>query len=103
MLGQQELASRLTLNCVNCHVDTFKLSKLNITIVDVFDEAALSNQAREDLYRHYSHAKLAHLKTGGNFPYLSRPDEVNLHIMVRNMISYLKLSMLPNLSLVSLF
>ncbi|CAL8121966.1 unnamed protein product [Orchesella dallaii] len=81
-LTQQELASRMTLNCVNCHVDTFKLKQIKMTIVDVFDESALSNQAREDLYRHYTDAKLAHLKSGGNFPYLSRSDEVNLHIMV---------------------
>lgn len=53
-----------------------------MTIVDVFDESALSTQAREDLHRHYTNAKLAHLKTGGNFPYLSRPDEVNMHILI---------------------
>lgn len=30
----------------------------------------------------YPNAKRAHLKTGGDFPYLSRPDEVNMHIVI---------------------
>ena len=30
----------------------------------------------------YPDAKRAHLKDGGNFPYLSRSDEVNIHIQV---------------------
>ncbi|OXA61773.1 maspardin [Folsomia candida] len=81
-LSQQELASRLTLNCVNCQVDPFKLKNMPMTIIDVFDESALSMQARASLRSHYGHAKLAHLKTGGNFPYLSRSDDVNMHLLV---------------------
>ena len=34
------------------------------------------------MYKCYPNAKRAHLKSGGNFPYLSRPDEVNLYIQV---------------------
>ena len=67
-------------------MDTFKLRNVKMTLLDVFDEAALSSQAREDMYKSYSHAKLAHLKTGGNFPYLSRSDEVNMHIVVRHLV-----------------
>lgn len=50
--------------------------------MDVFDESALSSAVRDELYKCYPHAKLAHLKTGGNFPYLSRSAEVNLHLQV---------------------
>lgn len=50
--------------------------------MDVWDESALSSKVREDLYKSYPHAKLAHLKSGGNFPYLCRSDEVNLHLLV---------------------
>lgn len=57
-----------------------------MTIIDVFDESALSMQARASLRSHYGHAKLAHLKTGGNFPYLSRSDDVNMHLLVRRYI-----------------
>nr|CAD7428393.1 unnamed protein product [Timema monikensis] len=75
-LTQQELASRLTLNCMTCYVEPQKIVSLPITIMDVFDEYALSNPVREEMYKCYPTAKLAHLKSGGNFPYLSRSDEV---------------------------
>lgn len=58
------------------------LRNMPVTIVDVWDESALCARVREDLYKSYPHAKLAHLKSGGNFPYLSRSDEVNLHLLV---------------------
>ncbi|KAG8229414.1 hypothetical protein J437_LFUL000935 [Ladona fulva] len=81
-LSRQELASRLTLNCTNCYVQPQKLLELPTTIMDVFDKYALSSAVREELYKCYPQAKLAHLKSGGNFPYLSRSDEVNLHIEI---------------------
>lgn len=82
-LTQQDLASRLTLNCVNSYVEPHKLHYVQaVTIVDVFDEYALSSPVREEIYKFYPHAKLAHLKSGGNFPYLSRSDEINLHLQV---------------------
>lgn len=81
-LTQSELASRLTLNCSPCYVQPEYLANLPITVMDVWDESALSSQVREDLYKSYPHAKRAHLKSGGNFPYLSRSDEVNLHLLV---------------------
>jgi len=79
-LQQSELASRLTLNCVSSFVDTSKIRNVKVTIIDVFDKSALTTSARDEVAKRYPQAKLAHLKTGGNFPYLSRPDEVNLHI-----------------------
>lgn len=81
-LPQADLASRLTLNCIKGYVEAHKLANLSITIIDVFDEYALSNAVREELYKCYPHAKLANLKSGGNFPYLSRCSEVNLHLQV---------------------
>ncbi|KAG7301568.1 hypothetical protein JYU34_014535 [Plutella xylostella] len=81
-LTQAELASRLTLNCTPCYVQPDTLRNMPVTIVDVWDESALCARVREDLYKSYPHAKLAHLKSGGNFPYLSRSDEVNLHLLI---------------------
>ncbi|KAJ8925901.1 hypothetical protein NQ315_009753 [Exocentrus adspersus] len=81
-LPQTELASRLTLNCIRGYVEAHKLASLPITIIDVFDESALSSSVREELYKCYPNAKLAHLKSGGNFPYLSRSGEVNLHLQI---------------------
>ena len=46
------------------------------------DHSALSESVKEELYKCYPEARRAHLKTGGNFPYLSRPDEVNLFLQV---------------------
>lgn len=85
---QTVLASRLTLNCLRGYVEAHKLSDIPITIIDVFDECALSSDTREELYKCYPHAKLAHLKTGGNFPYLSRFGEVNLHLQVFEILGY---------------
>ncbi|KAK9498006.1 hypothetical protein O3M35_003896 [Rhynocoris fuscipes] len=82
-LNQQDLSSRLTINCTNCSIDTSLLTDVQaVTIIDVFDKCVLSSPVRERLYKFYPNAKLAHLKTGGNFPYLSRSDEVNLHLQI---------------------
>ncbi|XP_072516930.1 maspardin isoform X1 [Salminus brasiliensis] len=79
-LNQSELASRLTLNCQNSYVEPHKIKDVAVTIMDVFDQSALSNEAKEEMYKLYPNARRAHLKTGGNFPYLCRSAEVNLYI-----------------------
>ncbi|XP_078607442.1 maspardin-like isoform X2 [Branchiostoma floridae x Branchiostoma japonicum] len=81
-LPQSELASRLTLNCQNASVDGEKIKQLPVTILDVFDESALSTSVKEELYKCYPNSKRAHLKSGGNFPYVSRSAEVNLYIQI---------------------
>lgn len=48
----------------------------------VFDQSALSTEAKEEMYKLYPNARRAHLKTGGNFPYLCRSAEVNLYVQV---------------------
>ena len=58
------------------------MNDLPVTIIDVWDKCALNQDVRDELYKCYPSAKLAHLKTGGNFPFLSRPEEVNMHLMV---------------------
>uniref|UniRef100_A0A8D1SK33 Maspardin n=1 Tax=Sus scrofa TaxID=9823 RepID=A0A8D1SK33_PIG len=82
-LGQSELASRLTLNCQNSYVEPHKIRDIPVTIMDVFDQSALSTEAKEEMYKLYPNARRAHLKTGGNFPYLCRSAEVNLYVQVR--------------------
>ncbi|PVD20118.1 hypothetical protein C0Q70_20612 [Pomacea canaliculata] len=77
-LTQQELASRLTLNCMNCYVEPQKLRDVDITIMDVFDDCALSGSVKDEMYKCYPEARRAHLKSGGNFPYLSRSADVNV-------------------------
>ncbi len=80
-LGQSLLASRLSVNCApNAVVDIDE--DLAVTVIDVWDESALSDQVKEDVHKLYPKAKKAHLKTGGNFPFLSRAEEVNMHILI---------------------
>uniref|UniRef100_A0A8C4W6Z2 SPG21 abhydrolase domain containing, maspardin n=1 Tax=Gopherus evgoodei TaxID=1825980 RepID=A0A8C4W6Z2_9SAUR len=81
-LGQSELASRLTLNCQNSYVEPHKIRDIPVTIMDVFDQSALSTEAKEEMYKLYPNARRAHLKTGGNFPYLCRSAEVNVYIQI---------------------
>jgi maspardin len=81
-LTQAELASRLTVKCTNSYVEPHRLQSLPVTIMDVFDWSDVSQRVREDLYKMYPNCRRAHLKTGGNYPYLSRPDEVNMHIVI---------------------
>jgi len=50
--------------------------------MQVNDDSALSQSAKDSVYKSYPNARRAHLKTGGNFPYLSRSTEVNLYIQV---------------------
>lgn len=62
----------------------FFFSSVTLTDVQVFDQSALSLEAKEDMYKLYPNARRAHLKTGGNFPYLCRSAEVNLYIQVED-------------------
>ena len=55
-----------------------------MNVVQVFDQSALSLEAKEEMYKLYPNARRAHLKTGGNFPYLCRSAEVNLYIQVES-------------------
>ncbi|XP_067929109.1 maspardin-like [Watersipora subatra] len=83
-LSQQELASRLTLNCVSCYVEpqNVQVDSSDVTLMNVFDDQALSNAVQNEMGKLYPEARRAYLKTGGNFPYLSRSDEVNCYIQV---------------------
>jgi len=84
VLTQSELAGRLTLNCTlgPLKPGSVTLSQEHITIIDTLDDVALTENLREEVYKFYPDARVAHLKTGGNFPYLSRADEFNMHLQV---------------------
>lgn len=79
---QADLASRLTLSSLPAVVASNNIHDLPVTIIDVFDDCSLTQDVRDSTYKSYPSAKLAHLKTGGNFPYLSRSEEVNLYIAI---------------------
>lgn len=87
-LTQEELASRLTL-CTTVgaskrlrQAGTLELAQEKITFIDSINDVSVPNFLREQLYILYKNAKKAFLKSGGDFPYLSRFDQLNLHLMV---------------------
>ncbi|XP_077374357.1 maspardin isoform X3 [Festucalex cinctus] len=61
-------------------VDPEMAGAIDFMVDRVFDQSALSLEAKEEMYKLFPNAKRAHLKTGGNFPYLCRSADVNLYI-----------------------
>ncbi|MBA0563830.1 hypothetical protein Golob_008792, partial [Gossypium lobatum] len=106
-LSRDDLASRLTLTVDTVTVEPLLLSDSFITIMDEVektkgkalsdssivdmvlymglktnDDSAIPQQLKDQLSERYPGARRAYLKTGGDFPFLSRPDEVNLHLQL---------------------
>lgn len=85
------LASRLILNiCKNRGVSdprnwkqgTNTFPQERITILDTTDESVLPDEMRQQLYDALPNARYAFLKNGGDMPFISVPDEVNMHLQV---------------------
>ncbi|KAK8483814.1 hypothetical protein V6N11_030583 [Hibiscus sabdariffa] len=81
-LSKDDLASRLTLTVDNAAVKPLLLQDSFITIMDTNDYSSIPQELKEQLGERYPGARRAYLKTGGDFPFLSRPDEVNLHLQL---------------------
>ncbi|KAG9445418.1 hypothetical protein H6P81_016758 [Aristolochia fimbriata] len=81
-ISQEDLASRLTLNVDSASIGPLLLSDSSITIMDTNDYCAIPQELKDQLSERYAGARRALLKTGGDFPFLSRPDEVNLHLQL---------------------
>ncbi|KAH7514098.1 hypothetical protein FEM48_Zijuj11G0052700 [Ziziphus jujuba var. spinosa] len=81
-LSKDDLASRLTLTVDATSVGSLLLSDSFITIMDTNDYCAIPQQLKDQLSERYPGARRAYLKTGGDFPFLSRPDEVNLYLQL---------------------
>ncbi|KAJ1419153.1 Alpha/Beta hydrolase fold [Sesbania bispinosa] len=81
-LSREDLASRLSLTTDDASVGPLLLSDSFITIMDTNDYCAIPQQLKDQLSERYPEARRAYLKTGGDFPFLSRPDEVNLHLQL---------------------
>eukprot|EP00249_Psilotum_nudum_P016234 c25736_g1_i2 orf=226-1389(+) len=81
-LSREELASRLTLNTTAAAIGELLLPDSCITIMDTNDYCAIPQALKDEVRARYSGARCAFLKNGGDFPFLSRPDEVNLHLQL---------------------
>ncbi|XP_021320940.1 maspardin isoform X3 [Sorghum bicolor] len=81
-LSRDDLSSRLMLNVDVASIGSLMLPDSLITIMDTNDYSAVPQQLKEQLNERYPGARRAVLKTGGDFPFLSRPDEVNLYLQL---------------------
>ncbi|KAE8991675.1 hypothetical protein PF006_g22770 [Phytophthora fragariae] len=83
-LSQQEIASRLTLNCLSCDPESWKifLPDEKITFIDSYEDTSLPNSLKDQIGCRYPRAKQAMLKNGGDFPFLSHHEEVTMHLQV---------------------
>ncbi|KMZ63900.1 putative Maspardin [Zostera marina] len=77
-LSKDDLASRLTLCAYATPIGRILLPDYHITFLDTIDQS----KSDSELYQRYPNSTLATLKSGGDFPFLSRPDEVNLHLQL---------------------
>ncbi|KAL7099600.1 hypothetical protein ACP275_09G094600 [Erythranthe tilingii] len=73
-LSKDDLASRLSISVDAASVGHLMLSDSLITTIDV--------KLKDQVTERYPGARQASLKSGGDFPFLSRPDEVNLHLQL---------------------
>jgi hypothetical protein len=54
-----------------------------MTLIDSLDKTARPPELREELWAQYPQAKQAQIRVGGDFPFLSSAEEVNLFIEVK--------------------
>ncbi|XP_064935187.1 uncharacterized protein LOC135666621 isoform X4 [Musa acuminata AAA Group] len=81
-LTREDLSSRLKLNVNVASVGPLLLSDSFITIMDTNDYCAIPQQLKDQVSERFPGASQAILKTGGDFPFLSRSDEVNLYLQL---------------------
>ncbi|XP_055821356.1 uncharacterized protein LOC129889910 [Solanum dulcamara] len=81
-LSREDLASRLTLTADAASVGPLLLPDSSITLMDTNDYCAIPQSLKDQVCERYPGARRAYLKSGGDFPFLSRPDEVNLHLQL---------------------
>lgn len=67
---------KITVLAANC------FSWCNYTCLKTNDFCAIPQQLKDQVTERYPGARQAYLKSGGDFPFLSRPDEVTLHLLV---------------------
>jgi len=80
-LSREDLSSRLMLNVNVASVGSLSLPDCFITVMDTNDYSALP-QLKDQVNERYPSARCAVLRTGGDFPFLSRPDEVTLYLQL---------------------
>lgn len=82
-LPREILAARLSLLVTKSSVvSRLHIAESRITLIDTLDRSSSSLTLSERTAKSLSNARRAFLKTGGDYPYLSVPEEVNVHLVV---------------------
>lgn len=81
-LDGYDLVARLTINCTHETVRGIKVPQEKITILDVMDKCMIPPELRQELLKEYPNAKYTPLKSGGDFPFLSKHSEFTMHIEI---------------------
>eukprot|EP00008_Paramoeba_atlantica_P007198 CAMPEP_0201499388 /NCGR_PEP_ID=MMETSP0151_2-20130828/75867_1 /ASSEMBLY_ACC=CAM_ASM_000257 /TAXON_ID=200890 /ORGANISM="Paramoeba atlantica, Strain 621/1 / CCAP 1560/9" /LENGTH=135 /DNA_ID=CAMNT_0047891661 /DNA_START=591 /DNA_END=995 /DNA_ORIENTATION=- len=99
-LPRRQMLTRLeilrTPSSLNLQLGVFE--DIKATIIEVMDQEnarfpfKVKNTARKMLWR----AKVAHITWGGDYPYLSNPDEFNMHLNI-HLSAYVARSVSPPL------
>ena len=81
--SRDELASRLALSMAHSSVvNRLHIPQTAITIIDTLDRSAPAVKLTQQTTGYLPDARRAFLKSGGEFPYIAVPDEVNVHLVV---------------------
>ncbi|CAN8067044.1 unnamed protein product [Agarophyton chilense] len=81
--NRETLASRLALSLSTTSViDRILVPEQRITLIDTVDRSPAALQLSHDTASQLPRAKRALLKQGADFPYLSVPEDVNVHLVV---------------------
>lgn len=81
LISGADLGGRISLQLSGEVVDGIYVPDRNITILQTLNNLH-SDQINDDMRSAYPQAKHAIMKSGGQFPYLSRHEEVNLYVSV---------------------
>ena len=80
---REQLASRLAAHCALHKVRApLRIEAEQILIVESNDKIARPPRLKEELLQFFSGSKVGEMKHGGDFPYLSFPDEFNVFVEV---------------------
>ncbi|CRH01510.1 acid cluster protein 33 homologue, putative [Plasmodium relictum] len=81
LISASDLGGRISLQLSSDIIDRIYVNDKCITILQTLNNM-YSDSLNEDMKKAYPFAKHAIMKSGGDFPYLSRYEEVNMYILV---------------------
>jgi maspardin len=80
---REQLASRLAAHCAIQKVrGPLRMEVDQILIIESHDKIARPPRLKEELLQFFAGSKVGEMKHGGDFPYLSFPDEFNIFVEV---------------------